>query len=381
MALTASEQQTDSKYSEILKPKEKTFTDRFNDFLLKFSHVPFKEKMFFVQHLSVMFKAGIPLLAALRTLSKQSENKLFAHILKQVSVKIEQGTSLAGSLKLYPKVFNELFINMVESGEMSGKLEEVLGHLYLQMKKQHELVSRVKGALTYPIILMAAMIGIVFFMMVFIVPRITAVFSDYKAALPLPTRILIATSNFLSANLVLSLVAIAVLAFIFYRVLSTKKGKYFFQGAMLRFPIIGSIIKKINLARFSRTVSSLLKTDIMIIDAFRITAGVLANLHYRKIVLEISEKVKKGGQINEVINNYPKFFPPMVTQMIIIGEQTGEISSILEELASFYEEEIDQIMLNLPSIIEPLLILALGAGIGGIAVAVIMPMYSLTSSL
>jgi type IV pilus assembly protein PilC len=372
---------TEDSFKELVSQSAKTYDERFYDLLLKLGMVANEEKMFFVQHLSIMFRAGIPILAALRTLVKQSESKTFAYGLKQMSYKIEQGSSLAESLKLYPKIFDELFINMIESGEVSGKLEDVLKNLYVQMKKQHELTSRVKGALTYPVILVTAMVGIVIFMMIFVIPKMTSIFKEMSVEVPLATRILITVSDFMGAHWILSISSIIIVVLAIFQILQTKKGKYLFQAGLLSFPIIGPIVKKINLARFSRTVSSLLKTDIMIVNAFQITASVLGNLHYRKVVLEISEKLKKGGQINEVIKNYPKFFPPMVTQMVIIGEQTGEISSILDEVASFYEDEIDQIMQNLPSIIEPLLILGLGVGIGGIAIAVVMPMYSLTSAI
>jgi type IV pilus assembly protein PilC len=381
MSPSAADKKNNDAFRELIDVKGKTLDDRFYDFLLNIGMVPSEEKMFFVQHLSIMFRAGIPMLAALRTLVKQSESKTFAYALKQISLKIEQGSTLAESLRLYPKIFDELFINMVESGEVSGKLEDVLKYLYVQMKKQHELTSRVKGALTYPAILVVAMVGILIFMMIFVIPKMTSVFTEYNVDLPLTTKILIAVSNFMAAHWILTISGIIIFIVAIIRIYQTKRGKYFFQGVFLAFPIVGSIIKKINLARFSRTVSSLLRTDIMIVNAFKITANVLGNLHYRKVVMEISEKIKKGGQINEVIVNYPKFFPPMVTQMVIIGEQTGEISNILEEVASFYEEEIDQTMQNLPSIIEPLLILALGVGIGGIAIAVVMPMYSLTSAV
>jgi len=225
------------------------------------------------------------------------------------------------------------------------------------------------------------MLGIGFFMMAFVIPKMTAVFSEYKVTLPLTTRILISSSNFLSHYWLVSLIGLVVIILALFKLLNTTRGKYFFQAITLRLPIIAPIEKKINLANFSRTAGSLLKTDVMIVNAFKITANVLGNLHYRRAVLEISEKIKKGGQINEVVKNYPKFFPPMVTQMIAVGEQTGELSNVLEDLASFYEEEVDQIMQNLPSIIEPILILVLGLGVGAIAVAIIMPMYSLTSAI
>ncbi|MDD5528026.1 MAG: type II secretion system F family protein [Patescibacteria group bacterium] len=361
------------------KAEKKSFSQSLKNFFLNLLSVSPKEKLVFIQNLSVMIKAGIPVLTSFRTLAEQSESKTFARILKQVALKLEQGSTLADSLKMYPRTFNELFINMIDAGEMSGKLEEALGQLYVQIKKQYELTSRIKGALIYPVIVVAAMIGIGIFMMIFVIPKITSVFTESNVPLPLFTRILIDISNFLANNWMASSIIAAVLILAICKIMSTEKGKYTFQGLVLRMPIFGPIAKKINLARFSRTAGSLLKTDIMIVNAFRITANVVTNLHYRRAIMEISEQIKKGGQINEIIKNYPKFFPPMVTQMIAVGEQTGEVSSILTDLAEFYEGEVDQIMQNLPSIIEPLLILLLGLGVGAIAIAIIMPMYSLTS--
>jgi type IV pilus assembly protein PilC len=360
---------------------KKTWTDKANNFLESISSVPVKEKLIFIQNLSVMIRSGITILAAFRTLAEQTENKTFAKIIKQVAVKLEQGSSLSDSLKPYPKVFNELFVNMVSSGEVSGKLEDVLNQLYLQTKKQYELTSRIKGALIYPIVVVVAMIGIGFFMMIFVIPNITSVFVESGVALPLSTRILIAMSNFITKNIVLCITSIVAIVAIIWKFMTTKQGKYIFQAITLRLPIIGPIIKKVNLARFARTTSSLLKTDIMIVNAFKITADVVGNVHYRKTILEISEQIKKGGQINEVIKKYPNFFPPMVAQIIAVGEQTGEVSEILGDLATFYEDDMEQIMQNIPSIIEPILIVLLGVGVGAIAIAVIMPMYSLTNAI
>jgi type IV pilus assembly protein PilC len=367
---------------EIKTEERKTdFLKKINNYFLKLSRVPLRERLVFVQHLGIMLKAGISLSQALKTLGEQSNNKLFVKILNEVSLKVDSGVSLAESLKPYKKIFGELFISMIESGEISGNLENVLSQLYIQMKKQHELISKVKGALTYPAVIILAMFGIGAFVIIFVVPKITAMMKDFNAELPLPTRILIAISETIVQNGIISAVSFIVFILVIVNILRTKKGKYYFQTLLLKMPIISPIIKKINLAKFSRTISSLLKTDIMIIKTFQITANTLGNLHYRAALEEMAEKIKKGGQINEVIKGYPKLFPPVVVQMILVGEQTGELDDILRELADFYENEVDQIMNNLPSIIEPLLILILGVGVGAMAVAIIMPMYSLTSAI
>ena len=353
--------------------------NKINLFLQKLTSVPLAEKLFFVQHLSIMLKAGISLSTALKTLAKQTTNKRFARIIADISRNVEKGVSFTESLKPHEKIFGQLFINMIESGEISGKLEEVLKRLYIQFKKNHELVSKVKGALIYPIVILIAMSGIGTFMMIAVVPKITAMFKDFNAELPLATKLLIKFSDSLVANGLLYLVALIVVILTIVQLIKTKRGRYAFHGLLLKLPIFSPIIKKINLARFARTTSSLLKTDIMIIKSFQIAANVLGNVHYRQALMEMSDKIKKGGTINEVVANYPKLFPPVVAQMIAVGEDTGELDYILEELAEFYEGEIDQTMNNLPAIIEPILILVLGLVVGGIAVAVIMPMYALTS--
>jgi type IV pilus assembly protein PilC len=225
------------------------------------------------------------------------------------------------------------------------------------------------------------MSGIGVFMMIAVVPKITGMFKDFNAELPLATKIIIKVSDSLVANGLLYLVGLIVFVLIIIKLTKTKGGKYIFHGLLLKLPIFSPIIKKINLARFARTISSLLKTDIMIIKSFQITANILGNVYYRDALNEMGNKIKKGGTINEIINNYPKLFPPIVTQMIAVGEETGELDFILEELAEFYEGEIDQTMNNLPAIIEPVLILALGLVVGGMAIAIIMPMYSLTSAI
>lgn len=242
-------------------------------------------------------------------------------------------------------------------------------------------MSKVKGALTYPAVILFAMFGIGGFMLVFVVPKITAMFSEMNAELPIATKILISASDAIVNNGVMVLIGLAIFIFASIKILRTYKGKYILQTILLKTPVFGSIIKKINLARFSRNISSLLKTDIMIVKTFQITANVLGNLHYKKALEEMAQIIKQGGKLNETVKSYPHLFTPVVVQMIAIGEETGELDNILTELAEFYEDEVDQIMENLPTIIEPLLILALGLGVGGVAIAIVMPMFAITSAV
>lgn len=372
----------DNNSSEEDKEKgEKGLMERMNDYVMRFSRVPLKEKLFFIQYFGIMFKTGISLSVIMKTLSQQTSNKYFAKVISEVGAKVEKGESLADSFRPYNNVFGELFINMIEAGEMSGNLENVLDQLYLQTKKQSEITSKVKGALTYPVVLLLAMIAIGVFMMTFVVPKLTGVLESFGTELPLPTKILIGISGFITSNGFLVAGLAIALVLIVVQILRTYRGKYYFDWMIIKIPIIGPIIKKVNLARFARTTSSLLKTDILIVKTFQITSNVLGNLLYKEAIRDMSHRIEKGAQINEIIGEYPKLFPPVVNQIVLVGEETGELDSILLELADFYEKEVDSIMDNLPSIIEPILILLLGLGVGGMAIAIIMPMYSMTSSI
>lgn len=361
--------------------KKVTLEERINNFLMKLSKVPLKERLFFVQHLSLMLKSGISLAIGLRTLSKQTDNKLFYKILNDLADKVEKGSSFSEALRPYTNIFGELFISMIEAGELSGKLENVLLELFVQMKKEHAIISKVKSALTYPLVIMFVMVGMGIFMMVVVIPKLTAVFIEMNIELPFATKVLVATSDFVSNNVVLTLVGLVVFVFTYVRLLKIDKFRFQVHRMMLNLPVIGIIIKKINLARFARTISSLLKTDIMIIKTFMITSNVLGNMLYQAALQDMAEEIKKGSQLHDVIGKYPKLFPPVVNQMVAIGEETGELDNILVELAGFYEEEINQIMESLPSIIEPLLILVLGIAVGGMAIAILMPMYSIGNSI
>ncbi|MBU0637101.1 type II secretion system F family protein [Patescibacteria group bacterium] len=373
--------QTNNQSNKIVltKNNSNTLASKIKKISTKFSSIPLSEKLFFIQHLSIMLKVGISLLVCLKTLEKQTSNKKFSEIINDISSNVEKGTTFTESLKPHEKIFGQLFINMIESGEISGKLEEVLQQLYIQFKKQHELISKIKGALIYPVVLVVAIIGIGAFMMLVVVPQITSIFKELNTELPLPTKLLIGFSDTLIQHSILFSVSLIIFIILFIKILKTHRGKFIFQKLLLKTPICSPIIKKINLARFARTMSSLLKTDIMIIKSFQITANVINNLHYRNALKEIANKVKKGGKISDAVRNYPDLFSQIVIQMITIGEKTGELDYILDELAQFYENEVDQTMSNLPAIIEPILILFLGIIVGGMAIAIIMPMYSLSS--
>lgn len=339
------------------------------------------DKVFFAQNLQVMVKAGLPLAVSIKTLAQQTQNKTFRTILEDIYLIVSKGTALSDALGKYPKVFSELFVNMVRAGEKSGKLEDVMAQLATQMRKNHQLVSKVRGALTYPVIVILAMLGIAAAMIVFVIPRITTIFQEVNATLPLPTRILIGISDFVTSNGILVGGGLILLVFGFIQFIHSKGGKKIWDGFLLKLPVISPIIQKINLAKFARTFSSLLKTDIPIVQAFQITAATLGNSLYQSTINEAAERVKKGVTVASILGESPKLFSPLVIQMIAVGEETGTIDTILSELANFYEDDVDRTMSNLATILEPVLILILGLGVAGLAISIILPIYSLTQSV
>lgn len=346
-----------------------------------FGHVSAAQKIFFVQQLGIMTKTGISMSVALSTLSEQTSNKRFSAVLADLNQEVEKGNALSAGMEKHQKIFGDLFINMIKSGEASGKLEEVLNQLFIQIKKDHALVSKVRGALIYPAVVITAMIGVGSFVVLYVIPNLTQVFTEINAPLPLPTRLLIGFSNVVSRYGLYCLAAVIISLIIAVRFIASPRGKYLWHQALLKLPIVGAIIKKINLARFCRTLSSLLKTDIAIVKSFEITANVLSNQLYKQALKQAKEKVKKGEGVKASLSPYKKLIPPVVLQMINVGEETGSLANILEEAAQFYEDDIDRTMSNLPSIIEPILIVILGAGVAAMAVAIIMPMYSLSQQI
>lgn len=333
--------------------------------------------MFLIHHLGIMVTAGIAMHEALKTLSEEVEGKRFKAIVYDLSILVAKGSSLAESLARYPHIFSELFVNMVRAGETSGKLEETLKELHLELAKDHALKSKVRNALIYPAAIIIVMIGISIFMMTVVIPRLLSIFDQIHATLPLPTQIVIGISRFITTHgILVSLTAIVnISALILF--IRTTRGKALYHGLLIRLPAIGVIVRRINLARCTRTLSSLLKTDIPFSQSLTITGNVLANVHYRNALHRFAQVVKQGVTLEELMKKETLLFPPLVRQMVGVGERTGTLDTTLGEIATFYEEEVHNTMETLPALIEPILIVVLGLGVAGLAVAIIMPMYSL----
>jgi len=364
------------------QPKQLSpFEQKLNDFVDTYlTRVPFVQKMLFVHHLQIMTKAGLSIVAGLKILNQEIENKKLRKIIGEVKEEVEKGQQLSEALAKYPKIFPPLYVNMVAAGETAGKMEDALANISNQMQKSNELASKIRGAMIYPAVIVVAMVGIAIEIVFFVLPKLMTMFQDVNAQLPLPTRVLIAIVNFGQNYGVHLIVGIIALVIIVLWLLKQPGVKRRVHAANLHLPIFGAIIKKINLANFTLTLSSLLQSAIPIIDAVRTTAEVQSNVTYHDALIEVSEQLKKGETISKILQNYSHIFPPMVTEMIMVGEETGQVEQMLGEMSQYYGNEVDQTMKNFSTIIEPVIILVLGLATAGIAVAVIMPMYSLAQS-
>jgi len=345
-------------------------------FLDRFRTVPLKEKMVFARNLAVMISSGLAVSRAVKSLALQTRNKTFTKILAGVHDDIQAGRSFSEGLSKYPAVFDELFTSMVYVGEVSGNLEMVLGILAIQLEKENDLRSKVRGALMYPSVILFAMVAIGFVMLTYVLPKLTGVFRDMGAELPPMTVFIINLSDFLRNNIVLSLLLFAVLIVSGRLLAVTRAGKKVLHYAIVRTPVFGAIVVKVNCARFARIYGSLLKSGVSVIDGLSIVSRTLANVYYKEALREAIDAVQKGKELSSVIASHEELFPVLVPQIIEVGEETGKTEVVLERLAEFYEAEVSQITANLSSIIEPVLMLLIGGAVGFFAIAMLQPMYT-----
>ena len=340
-----------------------------------FGRVSLVERMVFSRNLAVMVGSGLAITRALDALAEQSSNARFHEIIQSVRQAVVNGKTFADGLRPYEYVFGTLFLNMVESGEISGNLVRVLTILSRQMKRDHDLVSKVRGAMMYPAIVLSALVLIGVLMMVYVVPTLTQTFIGLGIKLPITTRIVIGTSEFLLHDYVYVLIGLAIAAFGAYGFAKSEGGKHTLGTIILRVPVFGPLIQKFNSARFARTLASLISSGIPITKALEVTAGVLGNVHFREALTGAAVEIQQGEPLSNILKQHSKLFPPMVTEMVEVGEETGTISKMLLRLALFYEEEVTNTTKNLSSIIEPILMVVIGAIVGFFAISMIQPIY------
>lgn len=341
------------------------------------------DMVIFVRQLSTMISAGVPLARGLATLQESPSSPYFREVLSKVTKEVEAGTSLGDSFAKYPKVFDEVFVNMVKAGEEGGILDEILKRLAVQVEQNASIKKKIKGAMTYPVVILSVTLLAFFGIMFVIMPKIAKILKDLggpDAKLPIYTQILLNISHICKSYAYIVIPVMVGIVYLVLRYIRTPKGKYQFHALMLKTPVVKSIVTKVAIARFSRTFSSLMSAGVGVLDALAVTGGAIGNKVIEKELAEAAQQVKEGKQLSEVLGQSPHF-PKIVSQMLAVGEETGKTDVVLIKVADFYEEEVATAIDSLASIIEPVMIIFLGAGVGLIAASVMGPIASLSNNV
>ncbi len=335
------------------------------------------DKIMFLRNLKVMISAGVSLPRTLDTLAEQTKSKKFRSIILKISEEVVRGKNFSDALEDYPSVFSEVFVNMIKVGEESGTLEDVLDVLARQMEKDYELKSKIKGAMIYPGVIVSTMFIIGILMLVIVVPKLSQTFEELNIRLPLTTRIVIGLGNFLS-DFWYFLILFLFLFILCLKIASkTIPGKKIIDGFLLKIPFVSNLIKKTYSAYTVRTLSSLIDSGVPITRSLEITKGVLGNIYYKKTMEQAVKEVRKGKKLSQFLSNYKDIYPNLVVQMMEVGEESGQTAEVLSKLADFYEEEVTRITKNLSTIIEPVLMIIIGAAIGFFAISMLQPIYGM----
>ncbi len=364
-----------------IKEKKYSSFNFLSMFQRMFSSVSTEEQIIFTKNLSGMLKAGLSLFRALSVLKKQTQNVTLNNILISLSNEINGGGTLSSGLMKFPNVFSKLFVSMTRAGEESGNLDKALSEVGMNLEKASSLTKKIKGALIYPGVILSAMVLIGILMFAFVVPTLAGTFKELGVQLPASTRFIILLGNFFYEYLILSFVL--VIGFIFFVVYLFRASfmKVYVDFIILRLPIFGKISKELNTARTARTMSSLLLSGVSITRAIEITQDVVQNVYYKKVLVEAKDSIEKGIPFSKVFEENPNLYPVMMSEMIQVGEETGNLSDMLLQVASFYEGEIENTTKNLSVIIEPVLMVFIGAAVGFFAISMISPLYSVMNNI
>ncbi len=368
------------KYTLILC-KEKKGLKKMSFSLPWAGNIPMADKIIFSRNLSIMISAGVPLTRGLEILQKQTQNKRFKKIIKDIAAEIKEGKSMSESMKGYKRIFPPLFTAMVKVGEESGNLSESLQIIAEQLERDNNLRKKIKGAMVYPLIIVIAMVVIGILMLIYVVPTLVSTFSELGVELPLSTRIVIALSDFLSNHTPLFLASAFLTIVSLGWAARTAAGKKAVNTVLLKLPIFSPLVKKINSARTSRTLSSLINSGVNILDALSITQDVLQNYRYKRVLEQAKKDIQGGNPLSESFKNATDIYPVLVGEIMAVGEETGQLSSMLGRLAVFYEGDVADTTKNMSTIIEPVLMVLIGAFVGFFAVSMIKPMYSLMNGI
>ncbi|MDY0292452.1 MAG: type II secretion system F family protein [Desulfuromonadaceae bacterium] len=339
-----------------------------------------KDLVVFTRQFATMIDAGLPLVQCLDILSSQQENKTFKRILLEVKNDVESGSTFADALKKHPKAFDELFVNLVAAGEIGGILDTILNRLAAYIEKSMKLKKQVKSAMTYPATVVSIALVVIGVILVFVIPAFEKMFADFGGALPAPTQIVINISNFIQDYILLIIGGIILTIFAVKKIYATKKGRTLIDDWALKAPVFGVLIRKVSVAKFTRTLGTMVSSGVPILDGLEITSKTAGNKTVEAAIIKVRQSISEGNTIAEPLAQ-SGVFPPMVCQMIAVGEQSGSIDSMLNKIADFYDDEVDDAVGNLTSMMEPLLMLFLGTTVGGLVIAMYLPIFKLAGTV
>jgi type IV pilus assembly protein PilC len=339
-----------------------------------------KDIILFARQFSTMIDAGLPIIQCLDILHSQQENKTFKVMLKEIKESVESGATLADSLKKYPKHFDDLFINMIAAGEAGGILDTILRRLAAYMEKAAKLKAQVKGAMTYPVVTMVIAVIVVAVILVFVIPVFQEMFADFGGELPGPTKLVVGASDFVKAKILYIIIGLIIFGIAFKKYYATQKGRETVDAMMLKLPVFGILIRKVAVAKFTRTMGTMLSSGVAILEALDIVAKTAGNTSIEKAVYHVRSGISEGRTMADPLLE-SGVFPSMVCQMISVGESTGALDAMLGKIADFYDEEVDQAVENLTSLIEPFMLVFLGTVIGGLVVAMYLPIFKMAGAI
>jgi len=339
------------------------------------------DRITFAENLSIMLKAGVSMTEAIDVIARDSKTPYFKQVLSDIRFGLENGKPLSEGLANFPKDFNNVFISLVKSGEASGKLSEVLGQLSIQLKKDYSLTSKIKGAFAYPIVLIVGLIGVVVLLMTFVLPRLVTIFESSNLQLPVSTRIVFFISRVLGYRPILTIAVAIVLAIGIVILLRQNSVRKFLNQLVFHIPIISTMVHQMELVRFSRTLGNLLKSGVPIIKGLEITSQSLSLNEFQKLAKDAKEDIAKGVSLTNAFRRNEKLFPELLVSVMQVGEKTGELDTLLLNVADFYEEQVDSSLRNMTGLIEPILLVIVGLAIGGMAISIILPVYQLIGSI
>lgn len=341
-----------------------------------------KDLVIFSRQLAIMFRSKVSLVESLRTLADQAEKPKFKEQIVKISEGIEGGVSFSQSLAAHPELFNDFYVNMVKSGEASGKLSESLDYLADHVEREHDLKGKIQGAMMYPLMILGMMIGIMFLMTFYVIPQLTSILEDSAAELPLITRIIMSATTFArSIPGVILIIMIGVGCVAAFKFSQKGKGKDVRDKVVLKIPVFGNFVKMVSVARFAENLSTLATGGLPIAKALQISGSTIGNILYEEAIADTTEGVKKGQKISEGLKKHPDLFPPMFTTMVLVAEKTGTMDTTLSNIVRFYQGEVDRALESLLRVIEPLLIMVLGGGVGILIAAILLPLYSTVTSI